>query len=199
MTDSTCPLDICDRPTNRPGKLCPGHQTQKQRHQEFRPLTIPSPDPEVRFWAKVDKSGDCWIWTAAKNQLGYGLFCEQNPITKKNTMHKAHRLAYELTLGPIEAGKHLDHMCHVPSCVNPAHLRPTSNKENMENRAGANANSKTGVRGVHYSKRIHRFVAQVKHNNVSVYSANFLTLEDAAEAVLKARLEYFTHNDLDRV
>lgn len=29
---------------------------------------------EVRFWQKVDKSGDCWEWIAGKNQYGYGTF-----------------------------------------------------------------------------------------------------------------------------
>lgn len=85
---------------------------------------------EERFWEKVDKSGDCWLWTSALSK-GYGQFAIDG------VQRRAHRLAYTWLVGPIPEGLSLDHLCHgwdatcnlrekCPHrrCVNPAHLEP---------------------------------------------------------------------------
>lgn len=77
-----------------------------------------------RFWMKVRKTPACWIWEASKDENGYGMF-------KDSRMHRAHRWAYEHTVGPIPNGLVLDHLCRTPSCVNPAHLEPVTNDENL--------------------------------------------------------------------
>jgi len=70
-----------------------------------------------RFWDKVDKSGDCWLWTASDDgKRGYG------KISVGNKMHYAHRLAYEAHVGPIPKGLCVLHKCDTPKCVNPDHL-----------------------------------------------------------------------------
>lgn len=79
---------------------------------------------EVRFWSKVDKGGDCWLWTAARSGDGYGHL----KVDGRNV--KAHRLAYELEVGPIPPGLDIDHLCRVPLCVNPAHMEPVSRRTN---------------------------------------------------------------------
>jgi hypothetical protein len=67
-----------------------------------------------RFWAKVDKSGDCWIWTGTCKELGYGQFHYQG---KTRT---AHRVAWLLTHGPIPAETPcVLHHCDNPPCVRP--------------------------------------------------------------------------------
>jgi hypothetical protein len=43
----------------------------------------------------------------------------------------AHRFAYELLVGPIPAGRVLDHLCGVPACVNPAHLEAVTQRMNV--------------------------------------------------------------------
>ena len=79
-----------------------------------------------RFWSKVDDRGSgCWTWLAAKNPKGYGRF------SVRRRAYQAHRVAYELSVGPIPDGMMLDHLCRNRACVNPAHLEPVTNRINL--------------------------------------------------------------------
>ena len=68
----------------------------------------------------------CWKWTAYKNQHGYGVLGR----VKNGRGEFAHRLAYELCVGPIPAGMVIDHLCRTRDCVNPAHLEVVTQTEN---------------------------------------------------------------------
>jgi hypothetical protein len=89
--------------------------------------------PIVRFMKKVDKDGPggCWLWKAAIHpQQRYGYFhCD-------GQMRKAHRWIYEYMVAVIPAGLHIDHLCRVRHCVNPAHLEPVTPKENIRRGIG---------------------------------------------------------------
>ncbi len=81
-----------------------------------------------RFWKKVsgtENPNGCWIWTAYRNQDGYGKFELDNDIVY------AHRIAYQLFVGPIPSNLELDHLCRNPACVNPAHLELVLHIENV--------------------------------------------------------------------
>lgn len=67
----------------------------------------------------------CWTWTRGKTRRGYG----QIHFRGKN--RPAHRLAYELFIGPIPEHLHLDHLCENPSCVYPGHLEPVPPQVNL--------------------------------------------------------------------
>lgn len=89
----------------------------------------PQPKPAIdRFVGKyvVDAQTGCWNWTAARDKLGYGYF---GISRSKNVM--AHRWSYEHHVGPIPEGLVIDHLCRNASCVNPAHLEPVTQRENI--------------------------------------------------------------------
>jgi hypothetical protein len=87
------------------------------------------PVAERRFWAKVEKTEDCWIWKGAKTTLGYGFF--RMPGNRKGPSVYAHRISYELANGRIPEGRELDHLCRNPPCIKPDHLEAVSHKENL--------------------------------------------------------------------
>jgi len=75
-----------------------------------------------RFWPRVDAEGDCWSWLGARTQGGYGYAW----VDASHKHVRAHRLAWELLVGPIPDGLVLDHLCRVRLCVNPDHLEPVT-------------------------------------------------------------------------
>ena len=145
------------------------------------------PPPSERFAARVDKSGDCWLWTAGRSRDGYGMF-----RAEAGRKMYAHRWSYAEHFGPIPEGMDIDHLCHNRACVNPAHLRLATRKQNAENRRGAQSNSRSGVRGVSWCERTNRWRAVVGHHGKHVHVGRFLSLADAEAAVIAKRRELYT-------
>lgn len=128
--DPICTIGRCERPEHVGGICLP--------HLREADTSHPSEDPS-RFWAKVSRGDDetCWPWLGRVHRYGYGHY------DFGYHAYKAHRVAYELAVGPIPDGLTLDHVCHSVStdcaggnsclhrrCVNPAHLEPVTQAEN---------------------------------------------------------------------
>ncbi len=95
----------------------------------------------ARFWARVDKSGDCWLWTGSFDGVGYGKLIHQG------ARWGAHRMAYVLSKGPIPNGQWVLHRCDVRACVNPGHLFLGSvfdNNKDMHDKGRARGGSTPG-------------------------------------------------------
>ena len=136
---TTCTFDGCSDP-GYCRNWCRTHYERWVRHG--RPAGRSVPSNEERFWSCVDRSGgqwSCWSWKAPTSVYGYAYF------RLDGTRVFAHRLAYQWLVGPIPDGLVLDHLCHTRDkscvggnscphrrCVNPAHLQPVSDRENIQ-------------------------------------------------------------------
>lgn len=88
--------------------------------------------PEKRFMLQVKKTKQCWLWAAATDRDGYGIF--RGSIAGK-TYTKAHRFSYSLHTGEIiPDGMIAMHSCDNPRCVNPDHLSLGTNMDNMRDK-----------------------------------------------------------------
>lgn len=147
---------------------------------------------EERFWSKVEKSDGCWQWVGCTQPNGYGQF------RRNGRARSAHRTAFELANGFIDPSQDVDHICFNRGCVNPAHLRQVTRKQNLEHRRGAQTNSRSGIRGVSWHKRAKKWMAEVQHHGKSHYLGLFTDLKEAEEAAAAKRQELFTHDDYEK-
>lgn len=119
----SCVIDGCMKWVHGRG-LCEMHYRRLQRGQAMETPSRFGRPVSDRFWEKVDAAGDCWEWGGSHDRKGYGWF------KADQRMKRAHRVAWELLVGPIPDDLVLDHLCINPPCVNPDHLEPVTGAEN---------------------------------------------------------------------
>lgn len=76
-----------------------------------------------------EPNSGCWVWTGS---VGRG----RPRIFYGGRNAKAHRVSYEVFVGPIPDGLDVDHLCFLTACVNPAHLRPLERRLNVRRKGG---------------------------------------------------------------
>lgn len=141
-----CSIEGCEKVADARG-WCRMHYVRWQTHGS--PLVGGWPDAEQFFWQNVDKNGPihpilktaCWLWTASKNELGYGV------ITVEGKRTRAHRYSYFLAHGRWPE-PHCLHHCDHPPCVRPDHLHegnPQANATDKVSRGRQPKGEKVGT------------------------------------------------------
>lgn len=113
---------------------------------------------ERAFWAKVNITDGCWLWTATTNNKGYGNF----KFNKKYV--GAHRASWMIHNGPIPKGKFVLHTCDNPPCVNPDHLFIGTNEDNLKDMAkkGRSTRGEKNVNAVLTEERVIAIRADIR-------------------------------------
>lgn len=112
-------------------------------------------------------------------------------VGRKNLRNiKLHRLIMD---APDD--KVVDHINHNALDNTNENLRLVSRSENGQNRKGPTKASKSGVRGVSWNESSKKWRTRVKVNGVEKAVGYYSTLEEAEQAVIKARKELMTHSE----
>ena len=158
----------------------------------------PEPKPvSERFWPKVNiqASDECWEWQAQIITSGYGMF-----TVSPGNQTTAHRIAYELTFGPIPEGMLVCHHCDNRTCVNPFHLFVGTHKDNYWDMVKKGRRSAPGTPGErnHFSiltevevKKIRNLLGKKSHSQL----ATIFGVSKSAITAISTRQSWFYLED----
>lgn len=103
-----------------------------------RDRDVPFGNAAVRLLQKVEVNPNtgCWIFTGSLTPGGYGQIGMGSARDGTRRVRSAHRVSYEVFVGPIPPGYELDHLCRKRACIFPNHLQPVTKAENIRRGEG---------------------------------------------------------------
>jgi len=117
----TCSIDGCPNKYRARG-FC---HTHYERWMKWGTADKARPTLEERFWAQVQKTESCWLWTGKNRLAGYGRI----KVERKSVL--THRLSFAMAAHGRMPDRFVLHSCDNRLCVNPLHLREGSHQDNM--------------------------------------------------------------------
>lgn len=114
-------------------------------------------------------------------------FYVKGQLAKENGKQKTIAIHRWITNAPKDM--QVDHINHNTLDNTDINLRVVTQLENSQNKRGASKNSKSGIRGVYWSKNRRKWCSVIRIKNKSIHLGSFTYLEDAESAVKKARAE----------
>lgn len=131
-----------------------------------------------RFWARVDKSGDCWVWTGRLSTSGYGQTHLHRPIPKTELTH---RLAWKLeNKQEIPKGMVICHTCDNRPCVRPTHLFLGTYSDNTQD----------AIKKGRVCRGDDQWTRKYPERLRTAAKGNHKSTKHSAEVLIKATLEY---------
>jgi hypothetical protein len=128
-----CMVEGCAKKSRSATYPCSMHETRMRKHGTFDAPPLAQAPLGERFWRYVEKGLDdeCWPWTGSTTNKRDG----RSASDRDEAPLYAHRVSYEINVGPIPDGLVVMHSCDNPPCVNPAHLSAATQIENMRDMA----------------------------------------------------------------
>lgn len=144
MSDRMCSVPGCGRKHSVHG-LCVSHWSRVRKTGDVqadvplrhkRPVGLSLSETFDYFMPGIP-GADCWEWAGSRNRAGYGV------VRMTDSSFPAHRVSYELFIGPIPEGWCVCHRCDNPPCCNPNHLFVGTKDDNNQDKVAKGRNAAT--------------------------------------------------------